>query len=133
MGVMLYWAEGSKEKDYSPGTRTQFTNTDPDMIRFFLWWLEKICDKTLDDVNIDLYIHNVQRFRTKEIADFWVKTLKCDPLHIKHIYYKYGNPKTLRKNTGLTYRGTLRIAVKKSSMLTRQIAGWTRGVVECLR
>ena len=29
MGVMLYWAEGHKEKEYRPGTGVQFTNSDP--------------------------------------------------------------------------------------------------------
>jgi hypothetical protein len=43
MGTMLYWAEGSKEKDYRPGSGVQFTNMDPLMICFFLRWLKEIC------------------------------------------------------------------------------------------
>lgn len=52
---------------------------------------------------------------------------------IAHIYYKKGNPRTRRKNTGGTYHGTLRVAVKASSTLNRQIAGWTKGVVDYFR
>ena len=29
MGTMLYWAEGGKEKEWGPGRRIQFGNTDP--------------------------------------------------------------------------------------------------------
>jgi hypothetical protein len=42
IGVMLYWAEGSKEKDYYPGSRVALINSDPDMIIIFLFWLKKI-------------------------------------------------------------------------------------------
>jgi len=133
IGTMLYWAEGSKEKDYDPGCGTQFTNTDPDMIRLFLYWLKEVCNKTFDSLIIDLYIHDLQRERKQEILAFWIKTIDCSPSDIKHIYYKKGNLKTMRKNVGKSYHGTLRITVKASSSLNRRIAGWTKGVVECLR
>lgn len=36
-GLMLYQAEGDKRNDYHIG----LANTDPEMIKFFIWWLEK--------------------------------------------------------------------------------------------
>jgi len=42
IGIALYWAEGSKEKNYRSGSRTEFSNSDPYMIRIFLKWLLKI-------------------------------------------------------------------------------------------
>lgn len=36
IGIMLYWAEGSKEKDYRPGQGIIFSNSDPLMIKLFL-------------------------------------------------------------------------------------------------
>jgi hypothetical protein len=133
MGVMLYWAEGSKEKEYDPGCGIKFNNTDPTMIRFFLEWLRVIFDKTLKDITIDIYIHDIQRHRTKEIIDFWTETIRCPKNYLQHVYYKKGNPKTLRKNTGENYHGTIRINVKASSTLNRRIAGWTQGVVKSTR
>jgi hypothetical protein len=133
IGAALYWAEGSKEKLYGQNCRLQFNNTDPDMIRFFLFWLQKIFNKTFDDLIIDLYIHDLQKSRTDEIVKFWIKTINGPENIIKHIYYKNGNPKTKRKNIGESYHGTLRISLKSSSSLNRQVAGWTQGVVKFLR
>ncbi len=134
IGTMLYWAEGSKEKEYCPGSRVQFTNTDPEMICVFLRWLKEICNKGWGDITIDLTIHELHRNRTEEILHFWLNTIHCPPGYdIQHVYYKKGNPHTIRKNTGPSYHGTLRINVKSSSSLHRRIAGWTNGVVECLR
>lgn len=133
IGTMLYWAEGSKQKDHDPSCRVMFTNTDPDMICIFLRWLKEICDKDLCDTTLEIYIHGLQRQRTAEIIDFWSAIIKCDPSVFQHIYYKKGNPKTLRKNVGKSYHGTLRINVKSSTSLNRKIAGWTQGVVDYFR
>src|SRR3989344_7471820 len=54
MGTMLYWAEGSKEKEYRPGSGVQFSNSDPQMIRFFLVWLQYICGIPKEDIWFDL-------------------------------------------------------------------------------
>ena len=133
IGIMLYWAEGSKEKEYRPGSRVQFTNSDADMICLFLRWLKEFFDKGLADITLDLYIHTLHKGRTEEIITFWSDVIGCDPSCFKHIYYKKGNPKTLRKNVGETYHGVLKVNVKASSALQRRIAGWTRGVVKSIR
>jgi len=133
IGTMLYWAEGSKEKDYRPGSRAAFTNSDPDMITIFLCWLRQICGKTLKDITFDLSIHELQKNRTAEIVGFWSKELKCPRTYFRHIYYKRGSLNTKQKNIDASYHGILKIIVKSSSLLTRQIAGWTDGVVKSLR
>src|SRR3989338_4221 len=43
IGIALYWDEGSKEKEWRPGSSAQFINSDPLMIRFFISWLLNIC------------------------------------------------------------------------------------------
>lgn len=133
IGIMLYWAEGSKEKEYRPSGQVRFTNTDPDMICLFLRWLKKVCGKTMDDLIFSIYIHDLQRQRTSEIVEFWSKTIGCSNDRLRRVYYKKGNPKTKRKNVGATYHGTLVIKVRSSTTLIRRIAGWTQGVVKCLR
>ncbi len=70
IGIMLYWAEGSKEKDYRPGCKTTFTNSDPDMIVVFLHWLKQICGRTFADITFEICIHELQKDRTAEIIDF---------------------------------------------------------------
>ncbi len=133
IGAALYWAEGSKEKEHSPGSRVAFTNGDPNMICLFLYWLKEICGRDLSDLTLDLYIHELQKDRTREIIDFWAKIINCDPAYFQHVYYKRGNPKTLRKNVGESYHGIIKINVKSSSSLNRAIAGWVQGMVESTR
>lgn len=39
IGGHLYWAEGSKEKEWRPGSRVSFMNMDKTIIQVFLKWL----------------------------------------------------------------------------------------------
>jgi hypothetical protein len=133
IGIMLYWAEGSKEKKYRRGCYMKFTNSDPGMIRIFLCWLRYICGKELDDLHFSIYIHETHRCRKEEIIEFWSKSTNVDEARLQQIYYKKGNPKTIRKNIGEDYYGIFVIYIKNSSSLLRTIAGWTQGVVESIR
>jgi hypothetical protein len=134
MGVMLYWAEGSKEKDYHPGSGIQFTNMDPLMICFFIVWLKKICGVNKADLIFEITIHETHRYRVKEIINYWAEKIGIAPHHLSHIYFKNAHVKTNRKNTGVTsYFGVMRIRVRSSTILNRRIAGWTQGVVEFFR
>ena len=134
MGVMLYWAEGSKEKMYRPGLGTQFTNMDPLMICFFILWLKKICGINKTDLTFELTIHETHRYRTKEIVEYWSKKIGVATCCFSHIYFKKAHIKTNRKNiTSASYFGVIRIRVRSSTTLNRRIAGWTQGVVESFR
>ncbi|MDR3549250.1 MAG: helix-turn-helix domain containing protein [Candidatus Pacebacteria bacterium] len=97
MGVMLYWAEGSKEKDYRPGSPMRFSNTDPDMIKLFLLWLKEICHKTFDDLVIEVYIHHLHRERTEEIVAFWTSIINDPEGVVARIYYKKRQPQDNQK------------------------------------
>src|SRR3972149_11 len=41
IGTILYWAEGSKQKEHNPSKEVIFTNSDPKMIRIYLRWLKE--------------------------------------------------------------------------------------------
>jgi hypothetical protein len=130
MGTMLYWAEGSKEKDYRPGAGVQFTNMDPLMIHFFLCWLKDICGINKENLIFELYIHETHKCRVEEIINFWSQKINIPPQYFSHIYFKRAGIKTNRKNVGASYFGVIRIRVKSSTFLGRKIAGWTQGVVK---
>ena len=40
LGAVLYWAEGSKDKPYDRREQLGFINSDPDVMRVFLRWLD---------------------------------------------------------------------------------------------
>lgn len=127
MGVMLYWAEGSKEKEFRVGGRLQFSNTDPYMIIMFVSWLFITFDLTINDIVFEIYIHITYKDRIEGVKQYWSDITKFPLENFNTVYYKRHNPKTNRKNIGNMYNGVLRVSVKKSTKMLRQITGWTRG------
>ncbi len=125
MGVMLYWAEGAKEKESLISARVQFSNSDPFMIILFTRWLNEVCGIMREKVIIDLYIHEDSKNSLEIVKKYWLNHLKSP---IDKIYFKKNKNKTNRKNTGVTYFGLIRITVRSSSCLNRKIEGWIKGI-----
>ena len=130
MGAMLYWAEGHKEKEYRPGSGAQFTNSDPQMIKLFLIWLDKICGIKANEITFSIYIHENSKNNTESVKKYWKDITGFKKDNFSQFYFKKSNIKTLRKNIGDSYFGVLRVKVKASSVLQRKIAGWIKGVVD---
>lgn len=130
MGVMLYWAEGSKEKDFSPGSGIRFSNSDPNMIRMFVFWILRTFSLTLRSIKFEIYIHKTYERRIEGVKRYWSDKTTFPLEMFNTVYYKRHNPKTIRKNIGNMYNGLLSVRVKSSSRMLRQITGWTRGVCQ---
>lgn len=128
IGIALYWAEGSKEKEYRPGSRTVFYNSDPFMINVYLKWLLKIVRVDRESIVIEVVLHENNRHRIKEVVDHWIKSTGFPKEFFERIYFKRHKINTKRKNIGNNYFGLLRISVKKSSSLNRKIQGWIEGM-----
>ena len=128
MGVMLYWAEGSKEKEARPGSGVQFTNSDGDMERLFIKWLIEICGVQREDVTCDIYLHQTSKHRTPLVIDYWSQITGFSQDKFTHIYFKKNKIKTSRKNIGDAYYGVVKVRVRASSRLCRKIAGWVHGI-----
>jgi len=88
LGAALYWAEGSKEKFERPGSGVKFSNSDPRMINFFIYWLVKICKVPKNMIKLELYIHNNHRYRLQEIIEYWLKFTKLPREYLGNIYLK---------------------------------------------
>ena len=131
IGVALYWAEGSKEKEWRPGSRAQFINSDPLMINFFIKWLYA-CKISKNMLVFDIYLHDNNKHRLDEIIEFWSNQTDFPKDSFQHIYYKKNKIKTKRKNIGNTYFGIIKINVKESSGFNRRIAGWTNGILKSI-
>jgi len=127
MGVMLYWAEGSKEKPWHSGSGVQFSNSDPRMIRLFLEWLSLYGTKK-GDVIFKLFIHENHKDNVEKVFLYWARETGFPRKHFKYVYFKKHNPKTKRRNTEEGYHGNLVVVVKKSSEIVRKIEGWARGI-----
>jgi len=127
IGTSLHWAEGAKEKSYKPGTGISFNNSDSKMVLLFLKWLKIILKVDDSLVVYDIYIHETADH--KKALKYWADTLHVPSEKFK-IYFKKNKIKTIRKNTGNDYHGLIRVRVKRSSSLNRQIDGWIEGICE---
>lgn len=127
IGTILYWAEGSKQKDHNVSQCVSLGNSDPRMILLFIRWLKKICKCTADDMVYSLYIHESGDIERAKI--FWEQLIGDE---ISWIYLKKHNPKTNRKNIQENYYGLLRVNVRRSTDLNRKIKGWVLGIIDTL-
>jgi hypothetical protein len=116
-GAMLYWAEGSRQRN-----AVVFTNSDPDMVRYFVRYLRR-CFGVTDEsfaLTCNLFADHVEGQR--QIEQFWLDTLElpnsCLRKSTVNVYSKYSQKK--RKNR-LPY-GTARVCVH-STELVQQIYG----------
>lgn len=130
IGVILYWAEGSKEKEYKPGSLFQFSNMDPRIIRIILVWILKVCKIERNMLIFNIFLHESQKDKVLEVRKYWSKITGFPISSFNTIYWKRNKLKTNRRNIEEKYYGVLKIKVRESSGLVRQIAGWSEGIYE---
>ncbi|MFF8674349.1 hypothetical protein [Streptomyces sp. NPDC015242] len=127
-GVVLYWAEGSKDKMHGRQRREnlQFINSDPNVVRFYLRWLESLGVER-ERLRFRVYIHESADVAAAE--NFWAELVGPDAATFQRTPLKRHNPRTVRKNVGDSYRGCLAIYVTRSAELYRRMEGAWYGIV----
>ncbi len=128
IGIALYWAEGTKQKEHNISQKVKFSNSDPKMIKIFLNWLRKICNISNQDINFRISIHETERKRLGEIKKYWSRVTKFPLNMFQEIDWKRHKINTKRKNIGEKYFGLVNIYVKKSTNFNRKIEGWIEGI-----
>ena len=129
-GLAAYWAEGAKAKPWRAGGESvTFINSDPDMIRLFVAWLE-LLGVSRDRLVCRLSIHETADIQGA--TEYWSQLVGISASEFRKASLKRHNPATVRHNTGQTYRGCLVIYVRRSTDLYRSIAGWWAGVADCV-
>lgn len=128
MGIVLYWACGLEEKNERSGLGVRFSNSDPSIVRFFIQWLNQVGNIKKREIAFDLYLHESRKMALQDITDHWAKTVGFSKNCFSHIYfYKH----TLKRKGTLLKKpsyGLIRIRVKASTRLARQISGWVHGI-----
>ncbi|MGJ5760371.1 hypothetical protein [Streptomyces galbus] len=125
-GVALYWAEGAKDKSYARRERLHFINSDPNVIRFFLRWLDAL------GVDRERLRYRVSIHESADVTgaeQFWADVVGVERSVLQKVILKKHNPKTVRKNTSENYRGCLIIYVLQSADLYRRMEGAWYGIV----
>jgi transcriptional regulator with XRE-family HTH domain len=127
-GAVAYWCEGAKNKPYRRSDRIDFINSDPQLVKLFLHFLE------VAGVSNDRLIFRVSIHETADpvaAQRFWRKVVGFEDADFRLPLIKHHNPLTVRKNTGDDYHGCLRILVRRSIDLYRQIEGWASAAMMC--
>lgn len=121
VGAIAYWCEGAKNKPYRRVDRVTFANSDPELISFFLHFLDT-ARIPRSDLAFQLRIHETADVASAE--RFWLTLTKARPDQFGKTSLKPHNPATTRKNTSNGYYGCLRVDVRRSCDLYRRIEGW---------
>jgi transposase len=126
VGAVAYWCEGVKNKPHQRHDRVSFINSDPALIKFFLRFLE-VAGVAPERFIFRVYIHESADADAAE--RFWLDVTQAHPAQFRNPTLKRHNPRTVRKNTGDDYHGCLRVDVRRSVDLYRQIEGWALAVM----
>ena len=79
---MLYWGEGTKCRMDS----LEITNSDPSVIKFFIYWLTKILSVPRNKIKIQLHLYSDMNIK-KEIK-YWSDMLKIPREQFNRPYIK---------------------------------------------
>ncbi len=127
LGVMLYWRNKNKQ-DVRKGV--SFMSNEPHLIRLFLKWVQEVGQIPREEIVFDLFLGGgLSKKKTKKkgvhirteieqkAINFWAIETGFPQEHFVSCYYykRDANP-------------ILRVRIRASSMLARQIAGWIEGL-----
>jgi len=115
LGLGLYWGEGYKRGSQEWG----FTNSDSKIIRAALAWLNESYDIPIKNIIARLTINLRYKTQTERLINMWVRETGIPRS-------QFGKPTFIRGYNGSklgddTYRGTLRIKVRRGTSLRRRI------------
>jgi len=125
-GAVAYWCEGSKNKPYNRHYRIVFINSDADLVRLFLRFLQA-AGVAPEDLIFAVHIH--ESADVPAASRFWLDVTGAPATQFRRPILKRHNPATVRKNTGDSYHGCLRVEVRRSSGLYLRVEGWARAAM----
>ncbi len=118
VGLGLYWGEGYKYENGEFG----FTNSNPSMIRFYFKWL-KLWKAEKDSLIFRITLNEFFRKKEGKIKSFWVNFLGIKKEQFSKTTFIQTNLKKASLKNIETYKGILRVKVKKGTYLRNKILG----------
>jgi transposase-like protein len=125
LGVILYWAEGSKDKPYDRREFVALINRDVSLINLFLRWLD-LLSVPEEDRRYRLSIHETADLDVAH--EFWVGATGIPLERFSRPTLKRHNVTTKRLNVADEYYGCMIVSVCKSRVLYQRIDGLFRGI-----
>ncbi len=119
MGIALCWRQrslGKKENNFQNGVC--FSSSDSGIMNLFLRWLKDVGGVTKEELYFDIFMSKDKKRYRDKIVDYWSRMIGLSGGKFKHFYYLKAKGRF----------GFLRVRVRASSMLARQMSGWIEGI-----
>lgn len=121
-GIALYWGEGFK-KDKLVG----LASMSPFIAKFYIKWL-RVCFNIQKERLLMRVTINIQKKEfTHSILQFWSQQLQIPLDQFSQCYYQNTKQKKIYENSS-EYHGVIRIKVRKSITILRQIEGYIQAL-----
>jgi len=118
IGLGLYWGDGYKYENGELG----FTNSNPEMIRFYFKWLE-LWNVKKDSLIFRLTINEFFKREEKAIKSFWLNFLDVKKEQFSKTTFIKTNLKKASFKNKQKYKGILRVKVRRGTHLRNKILG----------
>ena len=128
-GCMLYWAEGWKNRN-----QLCFSNSDPDMVRFFVGFLRKSFDIKSRDIRLSCHLFADHLERQREVEQYWLDVAELPRESLRKSVVNLYSRSSQRKRINKLPYGTCQIVVSRTSILQsiygsiQEYAGFDRPV-----
>jgi hypothetical protein len=116
-GCMLYWAEGSRNRN-----KIVFTNSDPAMARFFVEFVCDFFDVSIERFRVTCNLFADHESRQRQIEGFWLSTVGLPRCCLCKSTVNRYSPYTKKKRTNKLPYWTCRIVVH-STQIAQTIYG----------
>ena len=93
-GLMLYWGEGTKCRMDS----LELSNSDPAVIKFFIYWVTKVLSVPKEKIKIQLHLYN--DMDVNEEIKYWSNILKMPKTQFNRPYIKKTSSKRINHKGG---------------------------------
>ena len=114
VGAMIYWAEGSKSR----GIGVEITNSDPELIKFMICWLDKVYKIPLHKLKACLNIHANQD--DMKMKKYWSKMTR---IPLNQFGKSYIKPEGTGHRKNILHNGVIKIRFG-SEDLRHRIMAW---------
>ena len=118
VGFGLYWGEGYKYENGELG----FTNSNPQMIRFYFKWL-RLWNVEKDSLIFRITLNEFFRKEENNIKNFWINFLGVKENQFSKTTFIQTNLKKASVKNMEKYKGILRVKVRKGIALRNKILG----------
>jgi hypothetical protein len=131
MGLMLYWSEGTKQREKSLSHPVSFANSDLLMCKLFIKWIVNCLKVDIDRVVPKIYVHEIYRGKEDTLLEYWSKNIGIPKEKFNNVSFTNTRLSETLRHTRDEYFGQLRLTIVKSTDLNRRISGWIHGI--CLQ